>query len=77
MPKEIIDNVDTPSNMHVVAKGANINFDTEFNHGLLKGFGVDHTLLKYGINYRHQEAVPPRSLKPGVVHQEKPMLVFI
>ena len=62
---------DTPSNMHVVAKGANINFDTEFNHLLLKGFGVDHTLLKYGINYRHQEAVPPRSLKPGVVHQEK------
>ncbi|WP_163597774.1 TonB-dependent receptor domain-containing protein [Moraxella catarrhalis] len=62
---------DTPSNMHVVATGANLNFDTEFNHSLLKGFGVDHTLLKYGINYRHQEAVPPRSLKPGVVHQEK------
>lgn len=62
---------DTPSNMHVVATGANINFDKEFNHSLLKGFGVDHTLLKYGINYRHQEAVPPRSLKPGVVHQEK------
>lgn len=62
---------DTPSNMHVVATGANLNFDTEFNHLLLKGFGVDHTLLKYGINYRHQEAVPPRSLRPGVVHQEK------
>lgn len=71
VPKEIIDNVDTPSNMYVNAKGANLNFDTEFNHLLLKGFGVDHTLLKYGINYRHQEAVPPRSLKPGVVHQEK------
>lgn len=62
---------DTPSNMHVVAKGANLNFDTEFNHSPLKGFGVDHTLLKYGINYRHQEAVPPRSLNTGVVHQEK------
>lgn len=71
VPKELIDNVDTPSNMYVNAKGANLNFDTEFNHLLLKGFGVDHTLLKYGINYRHQEAVPPRSLKPGVVHQEK------
>lgn len=71
VPKEIIDNVDTPSNMYVVAKGANINFDTEFNHLLLKGFGIDHTLLKYGINYRHQEAVPPRSLNPSVVHQEK------
>ena len=71
VPKTLIDNVDTPSNMHVSAKGANINFDTEFNHLLLKGFGIDHTLLKYGINYRHQEAVPPRSLKPGVVHQEK------
>lgn len=66
-----LDNVDSSSSMHVVAKGANLNFDTEFNHSLLKGFGVDHTLLKYGINYRHQEAVPPRSLKPGVVHQEK------
>ncbi|OAU96379.1 TonB-dependent receptor domain-containing protein [Moraxella catarrhalis] len=62
---------DTPSNMHVVATGANLNFDTEFNHSPLKGFGVDHTLLKYGINYRHQEAVPPRSLNAGVVHQEK------
>lgn len=71
VPKTLIDNVDTPSNMHVVAKGANINFDTEFNHLLLKGFGIDHTLLKYGINYRHQEAVPPRSLNPSVVHQEK------
>lgn len=71
VPKELIDNVDTPSNMYVNAKGANLNFDTEFNHLLLKGFGVDHTLLKYGINYRHQEAVPPRSLKPDVVHQEK------
>lgn len=66
-----LDNVDSSSSMHVVAKGANLNFDTEFNHLLLKGFGVDHTLLKYGINYRHQEAVPPRSLKPGMVHQEK------
>ena len=71
VPKTLIDNVDTPSNMHVSAKGANINFDTEFNHLLLKGFGIDHTLLKYGINYRHQEAVPPRSLNPSVVHQEK------
>lgn len=71
VPEAINDNGDSPSNMHVVAKGANINFDTEFNHSLLKGFGVDHTLLKYGINYRHQEAVPPRSIRPGFQHQEK------
>ena len=71
VPDTINDNGDSPSNMHVVAKGANINFDTEFNHLLLKGFGVDHTLLKYGINYRHQEAVPPRSIRPGFQHQEK------
>ena len=71
VPDTINDNGDSPSNMHVVAKGANINFDTEFNHSLLKGFGVDHTLLKYGINYRHQEAVPPRSIRPGFQHQEK------
>lgn len=71
VPDAINDNGDSPSNMHVSAKGANLNFDTEFNHSLLKGFGVDHTLLKYGINYRHQEAVPPRSIRPGFQHQEK------
>lgn len=71
VPEAINDNGDSPSSMYVSAKGANINFDTEFNHLLLKGFGVDHTLLKYGINYRHQEAVPPRSIRPGFQHQEK------
>ena len=71
VPNTLNDNGDSPSNMHVSAKGANINFDKEFNHGLLKGFGVDHTLLKYGINYRHQEAVPPRGIRPGFQHQEK------
>lgn len=71
VPNTINDNGDSPSSMHISAKGANINFDTEFNHLLLKGFGVDHTLLKYGINYRHQEAVPPRGIRPGFQHQEK------
>lgn len=71
VPDTINDNGDSPSSMHVSAKGANINFDKEFNHSLLKGFGVDHTLLKYGINYRHQEAVPPRGIRPGFQHQEK------
>ena len=71
VPDTINDNGDSPSSMHVSAKGANINFDKEFNHSLLKGFGVNHTLLKYGINYRHQEAVPPRGIRPGFQHQEK------
>ncbi|OAV07908.1 TonB-dependent receptor [Moraxella catarrhalis] len=71
VPDTINDNGDSPSSMYVSAKGANINFDKEFNHSLLKGFGVDHTLLKYGINYRHQEAVPPRGIRPGFQHQEK------
>ena len=71
VPDTINDNGDSPSNMHISAKGANLNFDTEFDHSLLKGFGVNHTLLKYGINYRHQEAVPPRGIRPGFQHQEK------
>ena len=45
----------------VETKGANINFDTYAN---------DDVLLKYGVNYRHQEVIPNKE-RDGFVHQEK------
>ena len=45
----------------VETKGANINFDTNVH---------EDVLLKYGINYRHQE-VTPNQERAGFVHQEK------
>ena len=78
VPKEIIDNVDTPSNMHVVAKGANINFDTEFNHGLLKGFGVDHTFIKIWHQLSPSRSRTAQKSKTWCgASRKKPMLVFI
>ncbi|MDO4897640.1 MAG: TonB-dependent receptor [Moraxella sp.] len=42
-------------------KGANINFDSQVH---------DDVLIKYGINYRHQE-VNPNQERDGFVHQKK------
>ena len=50
---------ETETNIDTV--GANINFDTHAN---------DTTLVKYGINYRNQEA-KPHALRNGAVNQEK------
>lgn len=60
---------------HVTTTGANIGFDTDLS---------DRTLIKYGLNYRHQEVVPnrrltatdtvgtpPKALGYDVVNQEK------
>lgn len=41
--------------------GANLNFDSEPTEGVL---------LKTGVNYRHQEAIPNK-LEAGIVNQEK------
>ncbi|MDO4223495.1 MAG: TonB-dependent siderophore receptor [Acinetobacter sp.] len=45
-------NVAGPTKTVIDTKGANINFDSEVG---------ENTLLKYGVNYRHQE------IKPGVI----------
>lgn len=43
------------------AKGVNFNFDSQVN---------DNVLLKYGVNYRYQTAIPNK-LETGIVNQEK------
>lgn len=50
------------SKTRVVTIGANINFDSAVH---------DNVLLKYGVNYRHQEAKPNAKFKPQLVNQEK------
>ena len=42
----------------VETTGANINFDSYLAPDLLSKYKVDNVLLKYGLNYRHQESVP-------------------
>lgn len=42
--------------------GANVNFDSRFN---------DNLLLKYGLNFRNQEAKPNRIFLAGLQNQEK------
>ncbi|MCF7521385.1 TonB-dependent siderophore receptor [Neisseria sp. ZJ106] len=46
-----------PTNTVMATKGANINFDSSIG---------DHTVLKYGANYRHQDVRPDRFLNPNV-----------
>lgn len=46
----------------VVTHGANVNFDSAVH---------DNVLLKYGLNYRHQEAKPNAIFNPNVIRQEK------
>lgn len=45
----------------VQTTGANLNFDN---------YATDNVLLKYGVNYRHQETIP-NTLATGVINQEK------
>ncbi|MGN6898129.1 TonB-dependent siderophore receptor, partial [Neisseria sp. P0015.S002] len=42
-------NVAGPTTTKITTKGANINFDSRL---------AEKTLLKYGVNYRHQEIKP-------------------
>lgn len=42
--------------------GANVNFDSRI---------TDNFLLKYGVNYRHQEVKPNTYFRPNMVNQEK------
>lgn len=46
---------------YVKTQGANINFDTQ---------ATENALLRYGVNYRHQEVFPNKE-RVGFVHQEK------
>lgn len=46
----------------VVTHGANVNFDSAVH---------ENVLLKYGVNYRHQEAKPHTKFNPLVKNQEK------
>ncbi|OOF43024.1 TonB-dependent siderophore receptor [Rodentibacter rarus] len=46
----------------VVTHGANLNFDSSLHKNIL---------LKYGINYRHQEVKPHAKFNPQIVNQEK------
>ncbi len=45
----------------VVTQGANVNFDLPVHHNVL---------VKYGINYRHQES-KPHFKQPGIMNQRK------
>ncbi len=42
----------------IETKGANINFDSYINPTSLTKYQVNGILLKYGLNYRHQEITP-------------------
>lgn len=46
----------------IVTTGANLNFDSVVNEGVL---------LKYGVNYRHQEVKPHTKFDTRLVNQEK------
>lgn len=53
---------DASTRTSVITKGANINFDSSL---------TDNTLIKYGINYRHQEIEPNVKSKDFVKNTEK------
>lgn len=53
--------VDDATKAKVITHGANLNFDSEIHQNIL---------LKYGVNYRHQE-VRPHFKQDNVVNQEK------
>ncbi|HGO5854567.1 TPA: TonB-dependent receptor [Mannheimia haemolytica] len=54
--------IDGATKLKAVTHGANINFDSSVH---------EKVLLKYGVNYRHQEVKPHVKLNPKVVNQEK------
>lgn len=54
--------IDGPTKLKTVTHGANVNFDSAVH---------ENVLLKYGVNYRHQEVKPHIKLNPNVVNQEK------
>ncbi|HDL5698628.1 TPA: TonB-dependent receptor [Mannheimia haemolytica] len=54
--------IDGPTKLKTVTHGANVNFDSAVH---------ENVLLKYGVNYRHQEVKPHVKLNPNVVNQEK------
>lgn len=53
--------IDDATKAKVITHGANLNFDSEIHQNIL---------LKYGVNYRHQE-VRPHFKQDNVVNQEK------
>lgn len=55
-------NVKGSTKTRVETIGANVNFDSAI---------YESVLLKYGINYRHQEVKPHSKFNPNVVNQEK------
>ncbi|MEG9531109.1 TonB-dependent receptor domain-containing protein [Mannheimia indoligenes] len=54
--------VDYATKTKIVTHGANVNFDSAVH---------ENVLLKYGVNYRHQETKPYAKFNPQVVNQEK------
>lgn len=52
----------TSTKVKVVTTGGNINFDSTIH---------ENVLLKYGVNYRHQEVKPHAKFKANLVNQEK------
>ena len=55
-------NVVGPNHTRIATRGANFNFDSRL---------AEQTLLKYGINYRHQEIKPQAFLNGGFESKEK------
>ena len=55
-------NISGATKSKVVTTGGNINFDSAVH---------ENVLLKYGVNYRHQEVKPHAKFKAGLVNQEK------
>lgn len=51
----------TPSKVEITTKGANLNLDSQVG---------EKTILKYGVNYRHQQG-KPSALTNGAKYQEK------
>lgn len=51
-----------PTKTKVVTTGGNINFDSAVH---------ENVLLKYGVNYRHQEVKPHTKFRANLVNQEK------
>ncbi|QLB17190.1 TonB-dependent siderophore receptor [Mannheimia varigena] len=52
----------SPTKTRVLTHGANLNLDSAVN---------DSILLKYGVNYRHQEIKPHAKFDPKSINQEK------
>ncbi|MFV2028900.1 TonB-dependent receptor domain-containing protein [Neisseria sp. S1] len=55
-------NIDGPTTTLITTKGGNLNLDSRIG---------EHTLLKYGANYRHQEIKPFTFLVPGLSNPKK------